>query len=81
MKSDAIMQALYRKRARLPNAEPAASSVAKAHVPQDPGYQALLQKAEELRQADPKLTKEQAFTKVYTDRGNADLVMMHKRVA
>lgn len=36
-------------------------------------YSSLMAKAEELQKSDPKLTKEQAFTKVYTDPANVDL--------
>lgn len=41
-------------------------------------YQKLVAKAAELQRADPKLTKEQAFTKVYADPANADLVTLYK---
>lgn len=36
-------------------------------------YNELVAKAEELRKKDPNLTKEQAFSKVYSDPANADL--------
>jgi hypothetical protein len=41
----------------------------------------LLAKAEELRKAEPKLTREQAFEKVYSDPDNVRLVALHKREA
>jgi hypothetical protein len=77
--SDPKMQALYGKSRHLPYAEPLSDAAFVAKIQQESAYQALLEKAGEARQADPKLTKEQAFTKVYTDRSKADLVMMHKR--
>jgi hypothetical protein len=38
----------------------------------------LMALAEELRKENPKLTKEQAFAKVYGDPRNRDLVDLHK---
>lgn len=52
---------------------------------EDPGkvgggsaYEQLMQKAVELRKADPKLTEAQAFDKAFIDPANADLVATHK---
>lgn len=42
-------------------------------------YDQLQQKAAELRKADPKLTPEQAFTKVYTDPANRELALQDKQ--
>lgn len=42
-------------------------------------YDTLNAKAEELRKVQPSLTREQAFTKVYGDRANRDLVAEYKR--
>lgn len=42
-------------------------------------YDTMMAKAAELRKAEPKLTIEQAFAKVYSDRSNRDLVALHKR--
>jgi hypothetical protein len=40
---------------------------------------ALEAKGEEIRKAQPTLTKEQAFTKAYTDPANAELVLQYKK--
>ena len=42
-------------------------------------YETLTAKAAELRKADPKLTQEQAFSKVYSDPANKDLVALEKK--
>lgn len=42
-------------------------------------YNQLVAKASELRKAEPKLTPEQAFTKVYTDPANQVLAVQHRR--
>jgi hypothetical protein len=42
-------------------------------------YSQLAAKAEELRKGDPKLTFEGAFTKVYSDAQNAELVQLYKK--
>jgi hypothetical protein len=42
-------------------------------------YEQLMAKAAELRKSDPKLTIEQAFAMVYSDKSNSSLVVMHKR--
>ncbi|MGH9675711.1 MAG: hypothetical protein ACRD36_01300 [Candidatus Acidiferrum sp.] len=44
-------------------------------------YDAIKAKADELRKAMPQLTPEQAFSKVYMDHANRDLVVQHKREA
>ena len=46
-----------------------------------PSLQRLNALAEELRKADPKLTKEQAFTKAYADPANRDLVQAERAEA
>jgi hypothetical protein len=56
------------------------SEVEKASTPTPlPSYTKLVAKGEELRKADPKLTKEQAFVKAYTDPANRELVARYKR--
>jgi hypothetical protein len=42
-------------------------------------FDTITAKGEELRKSDPKLTKEQAFTKAYEDPNNKDLVVQYKR--
>lgn len=45
----------------------------------DSAFGKMEAKAAELRKADPALTKEQAFTKVYDDPANADLVRQYRQ--
>lgn len=45
----------------------------------DTALEQMTAKAEELRKADPKMTFEQAFEKVFTDPANAVLKAVHKR--
>jgi hypothetical protein len=44
-----------------------------------PAYGELLVKAAELRKREPRLTKEQAFAKVYTDPANRETVERERR--
>lgn len=41
-------------------------------------YDELMLKADELRKGDPKLTREQAFDKAYTDPANASIIERHR---
>lgn len=48
------------------------------HARTGSAYSQLMAKADEVRKADRTLTKEQAFSKVYTDPENTDLVKLYK---
>jgi hypothetical protein len=64
----------------VPNAAPAAPSSIVKQQPTDVGWNCLQAKAAELRKAEPKLTREQAFAKVYADPANREFVDLHKRL-
>jgi len=79
MREDPMLKQMYAASKGLPDTVIAPAPVIK-HEPTDAGYLALRAKAAELRKADPKLTKEQAFAKAYQDPANRGLVAIHKRV-
>jgi hypothetical protein len=56
----------------------ALSRVPLFNTPQEKAYEAFVEKAEELRKADPSLTEAQAFSKAYTDPRNAALALRER---
>jgi hypothetical protein len=60
-----------------PQAETAAPAAKNTPEP-TPSYRRLMAKAEALREAEPTLTREQAFTKVYTDPRNGEVAMAER---
>lgn len=82
MKTDPRMQKLYAMSKSLPAdapAEPAQRSILKGVTAPTAAYGAILDKATEIRKAEPKLSEAQAFSKAWKDPANASLVAAHKR--